>query len=195
MTRTFDAPSSYHPSNSLLGRAVRAWVGDRLRGEALFIIALTTLTVVVLMTHYLGWALLKPLLTSHPSWQLVFWGGQVGSILVLAGVGLLGIRPGVQITCTPQQVILQQGDRSCTLPVEALDEVTLMSAERYHRHYRHYAATRRFASALPEELILLRAGKGPIVVGLSDAEEQAALYEHLTELHARSPERVPQPGA
>ena len=190
MTRTFEAPRSYHPSHSLLGRAVRAWAGDRLRGEALFIVVFTGLTLALLMSHYLGWALLKPVLTANPSWQALFWGGQVASVLALIGIGLVGFRPAVRVQCRPNAVLLTQGNQSCTLPHASIGKIERVSARRYHRHYRRYAATQVFVSTLPDEVILFRTEDGPVIVGLSDPEAQTSLIDHLESARSSSPQPV-----
>jgi hypothetical protein len=192
VTHTFESPRSYHPSYSVLGRAVRAWVGDRLRGEALYVVALTGLTLILLMSHYLGWALLKSTLVAHPSWQAVFWGGQVGSVLALIGIGLVGFRPPVRVTCHSDGVVLTQGDQSCTLPYASIDDLALIPARRYHRHYRRYAATQVFVSHLPDEVLLLRTEDGPVVVALSEPEVQAALLDRLEALRSPDPEPTAQ---
>jgi hypothetical protein len=190
VTRTFTSSRSYHPSYSLLGRAIRAWVDDRLRGEAFYIVALTGLTLVVLMSHYLGWALLKPVLTANPSWQLWFWGGQIVSMLALVGIGLVGFCPPIRVECRSDTVTLTQGPQSCTLPYTSIDEIERISAQRYHRHYRRYAATQVFVSAIPDEVILLRTGDGPVIVALSDAEAQDALIDRLETARSPSPKPV-----
>lgn len=193
MTRTFESPPSYQPRYSLLGRAIQTWVGDRLRSRALFIVVLTGLTLGLLMSHYLGWALLEPYLTAHPKWQTIFWGVQIGSVLLLAGIGLVGVCPSVRVTCSPDAVTLRQGNRMRTLPAASIDEVSLISARRYHRHYRHYAATEVFVSHLPDEVICLRTDDGPVIVALADATDQPALLDHLKEIRAPSPEPVSHP--
>jgi hypothetical protein len=193
VTRTFESPSSYEARYSLLGQAIQAWVGDRLQSEAFFIVALTALTLALLMSHYLGWALLKPYLTAHPEWQMVFWGAQVGSALLLASISLVGVCPSVQVTCASDTVTFRQGDRSCTLASTSIDDVTLIPATRYHRHYRRYAATQVFVSDLPDEVIRLRTDDGPVIVALADPADQSALLEHLTELRTPSPEPVAHP--
>jgi hypothetical protein len=190
VTRTFESPSSYQPRYSLLGRAIRTWVGDRLRGNALFIVALTALTLALLMSHYLGWALLRPYLAAHPGWQVVFWGVQVGLGLLLAGAGLVGVCPSVQVTCSSDTVTVRQGDRSCTLSATSIDDISVISARRYHRHYRRYAATQAFVSRLPDEAICLRTGEGPVIVALADPADQSALLDRLNRLRAPSPEPV-----
>lgn len=193
MARTFESPSSYEPRYSLLGRAIRAWVGDRLQSEAFFIVALTALTLALLMSHYLGWALLKPYLSAHPAWQMVFWGVQVGSGLLLAGIGLVGVCPSVQVACSSDTVTFRQGDRSCTLSSASIDDAALISATRYHRHYRRYATTQVFVSHLPDEVIRLRTDDGPVIVALADATEQSELLDHLKEIGVPSPEPVAHP--
>lgn len=193
MPRTFESPSSYEARYSLLGRTIRAWVGDRLQSEAFFIVAFTALTLTLLMSHYLGWALLKPYLAAHPEWQILFWGAQVGSALLLAGLGLVGICPSVQVQCSSDTVTFRQGDRSCTLSPASIDDVALISATRYHRHYRRYAATQVFVSHLPDEVIRLRTDDGPVIVALADATDQSALLNHLEAFCPPSPEPVPHP--
>ncbi len=193
MTRTFQSPWSYDPSYSLLGRLFRYWTGDRLRGEALYIVALTGLALVLLMSHYLGWALLKPVLIEKPSWQILFWAGQLASVVILGAIGLLGVRPGVTVACTPAGLELEQGSRSRTVAHDAIEEIDTVSATTYHRHYRRYAATDVFAAGMQEEVILLRTPGGPVAVALADADEQAALRAHLDTGEVQEPEPVPQP--
>lgn len=193
MTRTFESPRSYDPTYSLLGRLLRSWTGDRLRGEALFVVALTGLALVLLMTHYLGWALLKSVLVENPSWQVLFWAGQLASVAVLGALGLVGMRPGVTVDCSPEGLDLKQGSRSRTVPYDALTAVETISATRYHRHYRHYAATAVFVGAPSGEMLLLRTARGPVVISLADPEAQAALRTHVETAEADAPEPVPQP--
>jgi hypothetical protein len=193
VTRTFESPRSYDPTYSLLGRLLRSWTGDRLRGEALFVVVLTALALVLLMAHYLGWALLKPMLTANPSWQMLFWAGQLVSVAVLAAVGLVGLRPGVTVQCTATGLDLEQGGRTETVSYDAVEAVDAISATQYHRHYRRYAATQPFVGSLSDEVLLLRTPRGPVVISLADPDEQAALHAHVETAEADTPEPVPQP--
>jgi hypothetical protein len=193
VTPPFHSPRAFDPSYSLLGRAFRYWTGDRLRGEAFFIVVLTGLALLLLMTHYLGWALLSPLFVDHPSWQMLFWMGQLGSAVGGAVVGLLGFRPAVTVTCTPTTLDLEQGHRSCTVRYDAIERIDTVSATTYYRHYRRYAATRVFVSHLPDEVLLLHTARGPIVVALLDPDAQAALRSHLTTVGVKPFSAVPEP--
>lgn len=190
VTRTFEAPRTYRPSASVLGRAIRAWTNDRLRGEALYLVTMTGLTLLLLMAHYLGWALLSSALSPLPAWERLFWGAQVGSVLVLIGLGLVGFRPAVRVTCRPHAVTLHQGDQTHALSPPDIQDVRLISAQRYHRHYRHYAATQVFASAFPEQVLCVRTGNGPVIVALPEPEAQAALRDHLDALTAPASQTV-----
>jgi hypothetical protein len=192
VTPTFRSPRTFDPRYSLLGRAFRAWTGDRLRGEALFVVALTGLALALLMCHYLGWALLQPVLTENPDWQMLFWVGQLASAGVWAALGLVGVRPAVTVACTSSALELAQGPRRRTVPYDALEAVDTISATTYHRHYRRYAATAVFAGALREEVLLLRTERGPVVVGLADAEAQDALQAHVEPAEADASAPVPQ---
>lgn len=173
MTRTFRAPRAYDPSYSLLGRAVRACAEDRLRSEALFIVLLTGLALLLLLSHYLGWTIVKPIVTENRSWQLLFWGGQVASVLALAGVGLVGFRPSVRVSCTSKAVTFQQGQQTCRLPLGSIQKIETISSETYYRHYRRYRAARLFVSALPDKLLLFHHADGPVIVGLEDSDRSA----------------------
>jgi len=191
--RLFQSPRSYDPSYSLLGRLFRSWTGDRLRGEALFIVTLTGLALLLLMAHYLGWALLNPVLTANPSWQVLFWAGQLASVAVLAAVGLLGFRPGVTVTCTADGLQLEQGTRSLKVPYDAVENIEEISPPQYHRHYRRYAATHVFVGAIGDAVLLLRTTNGPVAIALTDADEQAALRAHLETVETEAREPVPRP--
>lgn len=194
MTHTFEAPRSYDPAYSLLGRFVRARVGDPLRAEALFIVALTLLAVALLMSHYLGWALLKPVLSGQSNWQLVFWGGQVTSVLVLAAVGLVGFRPAVRVECTTNGIGLKQGDRSRMLARTDVQEAANLSATEYHRHYRRFTRTQAFVTARPEVLLRLHTNRGPIVIELPNEAARIQLIEHVSTPRSETPDLVAKTG-
>jgi len=178
VTPPFRSSPTFDPRHSLLGRAFRSWTGDRLRGEALFVVTLTGLALALLMSHYLGWALLKPTPAGAPSGQMLFWAGQLASALAWAGLGLVGVRPGVTVHCTSAGLELEQGSRSRQVPYDALEAVETVSATTYHRHYRRYAATAVFVSTPEDEVLLFHTDRGPVAVGLSDPDDQAALQAH-----------------
>lgn len=193
MTTTFHAPRSFHPAYSLLGRTARAWTGNRLQGEALFIVSLTGLALALLMSHYLGWALLQPTLAADPALQTYFWAGQVALVAVLSSVGLVGFCPELTITCGSTALEIEQGAVSETVRYDEIETVESISATTYHRHYRRYAATRIFQSQLVDEMVLLRTTSGPLVIALPDPNDRKALRAHLMTVDLDVAEPVPQP--
>lgn len=175
VTRTFRAPQVFDPSYSLMGRAFRAWTDDHLQGEALYIVTLTGIALFLLMSHYLGWALLRPVLSASASWKVLFWTGQGAFVLLWIGIGLVGRRPAVTVECTSGTLEIEQGERTHTIRYEAVDSIASISARQYHRHYRRYAATRVFAGSLADEVLLLRTAQGPVVIALPESDEQESL--------------------
>lgn len=162
-----------------MGRAFRAWTDDRLQGEALYIVTLTGVALLLVMSHYLGWALLRPVLSASASWQVLFWTGQVASVLLWVGIGLVGRRPAVTVQCTPTTLEVEQGARARTIRYEAVDSIAKISARQYHRHYRRYAATQVFAGSLADEVLLLRTAQGPVVIALPESDEQESLRSEI----------------
>lgn len=193
MTSTVQSSRCFDPAYSLLGRAVRAWTGDRLRGEALYIVLLTGVALLLLMTHYLGWALLKPTLANNPSWQLLFWMGQLASVGVWGAIGLLGRRPKVSVTCTPTTLTVEQGTRTRTVRYDDIERLETVSATTYHRHYRHYSATDVFASTMGDEVLLLHTPDGPVVIALPDPTDREAVWAHIDTADVDVSKPVPQP--
>lgn len=193
MTSTFESSASFHASHSLLGQAFRAWTEDRLKGEALYLVALTGGALVLLMSHYLGWALLKPVLANSPSSQVLFWGGQLASVLLWAGIGFIGFRPAMTVKCRSDGIEVEQGDRARSIAYDEILTLTTIPATRYHRHYRHYEATTIFVTQFADEVLLLRTPSGPVVIGLPDADDLTALQAHIEAREVNVPEPVPQP--
>jgi hypothetical protein len=174
LTRTFRSTRTFSPSHSLLGRFIRYVIGDRLRGEALFILTITTLLMGVLIAHYLGWALLQPAMdASNPeTWELRFWFAQIGSVLVLGLLGGLGWRPSVEATIDTDAgtLHLSQGTASAHVELADIEDVSIVSARLYHLHYRHYANTTPFIGEMTDEIIIIRSADGPLAVALGDED-------------------------
>jgi hypothetical protein len=191
LTRRFRAPRTFDPSYSLLGRAFRWAIGDRLRSEALFLVTLTGLGLGLLMAHYLGWALLQTMTAADPSGtvQLYFWAGQVASVVLLVAAGGVGFRPGVTVTVDADTgwVRLEQGPRDAQLAVHTIDTVEPISARRFHMHERRYAATRVFAADTADTVLRLNTPEGPLVVALPDPDDLNALHEALTTVEHDEP--------
>jgi len=195
LTRTFRAPRTFDPSYSLLGRAFRRWTGDRLRGEALFLLTLTGGALGLLMVHYLGWALLQTLTAATPAgeWQLYFWAGQVASVLLLVGVGGIGFQPEVRVAVDAEtaRLHLRQGRRERQVPLTTVDAVQKIGTRRFHMHERRYAVTDVFASTPGDAVLRLDTSHGPIVIGLPSDDDLEALHDALMTADRETPVAVP----
>lgn len=183
LTRTFRSSRTFHPSYSLLGRAFRRWMGDRLRSEALFIVTVSGLVLGLLMLHYLGWALLQPVMKGPQGedWQIGFWIGQLVSVGLVTGLGLIGFRPALHVSADADTLTLEQGSAALRLDRDRIEEVRTIPATTYHQHYRHYRRTRVFAGRPATDVLLLVTPDGPVIVALESLTDLMHLYEHLTE--------------
>lgn len=187
MRASFTISRRFHPAYSLLGRGLRRWLDDERRAEALFIIVLSGLALTLLLAQYLAWALLQPAIETAPDGRtaLTFWIGQVGMFALIVGACVVGFKPAITVTADEDALRLQQQDRTLALPYDAIDEVTTITALRYHRHWRRYAATHTFVNHPQEDLLLLHTDEGPVVLGLPP-DDHEVLFDHLASHHTPS---------
>lgn len=185
-SRTFHAPRRFHPGYSWLGRWLRRRT-DRRQGEALHILVVTTLALVLLLAHYVSWTLLYEPFATSPSLAWIYWSTQCGLLGLIGAVCLAGTRPPLTVTCAPTSLVLVQGARTRSIPYDTITSVQSITAQRFHRHERRYAATDVFIGALHEEVLLLRrTAGGPVVIGLSPPVHDA-LHDRLKRIRARRP--------
>lgn len=156
---------------------------------------LTSLVLVLLIAHYLSWALLQTLVSASAAadWQLTFWFGQLASVGVIAAIAFVGVRPALTATCDDDAGVLQieQGRDALALPYDAIASTAVISARRFHRHYRRYARTRIFVGAIGEAVLLVTTDDGPVVLAFDDPDAHDALHTHLQDALARVPESTP----
>lgn len=186
MTRTFHTSRRFHPGYSPLGRWLRRQTGDRRRAEALHLLIGTAYALAVVM-GYFAFSTLWPSAAALTNGYALLW---MSGSLALAGAGLIGFRPALSVTCRDdaEELRLTQGERTLMLPYDAIASVEQISALRFHRHERRYAATHVFIGRLGDDVLLLRTERSPVVIGLDTAEEQSALADHLET--ARTPART-----
>jgi hypothetical protein len=152
--------------------------------------------LVLLIAHYLGWAFLQSTILANPDGPtaLSFWIGQVGSVLVVVGIGLVGFRPALTVHADPDEssLHLEQGSDTLTLPLDTVERASVIDARHFHRHYRRYAAARVFAGRLPDTVLLLtRPDAGPVVVALASTDDHKRLLRLLQAAHAPVAESTP----
>lgn len=175
----FHAPPRFHPGYSLLGRWLRRRTGDARYAEALHVLLLTGFALALLFLHFLGDALLDTQGAAQPSTWWIYGISMAGLVGLGLATGVVGFRSGLTVTCTVDALQIAQGPRTLTLPYAALASVRRVTARRFHRHERRYAATRAFLGVLQDEVLLLRTSDaGPVVIGLPE-DELDALQAHL----------------
>jgi hypothetical protein len=177
---TFTISRRFHPAYSLLGRWMRRWLDDDRRAEALFILVLSGVALTLLLSQYLAWALLKPFIAAAPDGPaaLAFWIGQVGALGLVIGTCVVGFQPAITVTADTDRLRLRQHDRVLVVPYAAIGDVSIISARRYHRHWRRYAATHTFVNHPDDDLLLLRTDIGPVVLSLAP-DDREVLLDHL----------------
>lgn len=179
MSTTFRTSRRFNPGYAWLYRWLHRWTQDRLRAGALHIFFLSIGIAVVLLAHFLTWALAEiPIHDLTNPNTLLLWGGTVGSAVGLALVGLVGVQPALVVRCGPNVLRLEQGSKQQTIPHSAIESVSRVSATTYHRHYRHYRRTKPFIGVRGDTLVLVRTGSNVFAIGLNP-DDQDALCAHL----------------
>jgi hypothetical protein len=180
----FHIPGRFHPGYSMLGRWLRRRTGDARQAEAYLIVVAAAFGLVLLLAPALAASFLEAGTQAGRAGGLrpdvVFWLAELGALLLAGLVGGLGFEPAVTVTCAADHLLLRQGTSTCRIPYDALRSVEPLPRLLFHRHYRRYAATRVFATRLPDPLLLLQTPEGPVVVGLA-APDAAALAAFLGE--------------
>lgn len=164
----------FDAGRSLLGRLFRAITADERQAESYLILAVGLLGLAVLLGGYLGWALVPP--GSRHVFVAVFLG-----LVFLMGAGLTGRRPSVTVRAGQDELTIDSADGELRIPYSAVERWSRIDDRTFHRHYRRYAETRVFVNRVPSELLLLRAGDAPVVLGLETEADRTALEALLAE--------------
>lgn len=151
---------------------MRRTAGDARRGEALYYVVLTTLAAVLLLAHVAAWTVLHPSVEAAPGGAaaLRLWALQLGTLLLVVGAGLVGVRPRVTVAVDERGVTARQGRRTAFVAHADVRRAEPLSALRFHRHEARYAATRAFVCGRPATLLALDTPAGPLVLGLPPAD-------------------------
>ncbi len=194
---SFLIPRRFHIGYALLGRGLRRKLGDRLRAEAWNLIVLTGLGLLLILTQYLSWALFNDIILSNPGGPeaLTFWFSQLLGTLGLVIFGMVGWQPVIHVEADATAIRLKQGREMQTLPLPHITDARIISAARYHTHYRRYASTQCYVNRLPASILMLDTPDGPFLLGLAE-DDQELLLAHVkvyTLLDATTPRPANQP--
>lgn len=165
----------WDPTRSLLGRWVRRKTADHWQAQAYFILVSMSLLVVLVIANFAAWGIVGRSIMATPdgATALAFWWSQVAAFGGWALVSLVGWAPGVHVEVTEAGLVVTQGTRTRTMPHWTIERAKVISAVRYHRHYRRYAETTSFVGILPAQLLLVESEAYCWVLGLTPADLRA----------------------
>lgn len=158
-------------------------LGDVRRAEALFLVALSTIALGLLLAQFLAWLWLQPTILADPSGPtaIAFWLSQIGAVILCLSTCVVGFTPAVVVAVKPTGLHLRRGTHERTLRYDEITSVESISARRYYRHYGRYAATDAFVNRFTPDVLLLHTPGGPVALGLSPDDHDAVL--HLLDDH------------
>jgi len=156
---------------------MRRRLGDERRAEARLAVTLTGILLALMVTQFLAWALLAPSILAAPtgSIALLYWGAQIGAFVLCFLGCVLGFKPAISICFEPGGLLIRRPDETLRLAAGEVFAHEVLSPLLFHRHYRRYARTHVFVNRLTDAPLLLQTAFGPVVLGLSTADQTAVL--------------------
>lgn len=162
-------PRRFHTGYSLLGHAVRKRIDDKLQAEGMYILILAAILICVVLTFYLGWALLQPIIQTEQH-AFMFACAQVAVAVFIFLTCIWGYKPAMHIECAAEEIVIKQGDVSHRIYAGSVRSIANLSALDFHRHYRKYSQTLFFSNRTSDPLMLIWTESGPVVLGLPEQE-------------------------
>ena len=175
---TYSAQARWCPSRSLLGRLFLHRIDNQRQAEAWYIIAISTIIVVVVMAQFMSWSLLVAEITANPTMAMWYWAGQlaVGSLILIGG--FLGYCPQVSVVVTEYLLRVRQGKRLFEINLACLTGCRIVSALHYYRHWRQKGNVKHFMAHIPSDVLLIFYGQDCIAIGI-DSDAHSALFVAL----------------
>lgn len=175
MSNTYHIQRRFHIGYSILGRQIRRRISDVHYAEGVFIMAFAALFICLVIANYLGWAVLQSMNAGAPdeAAAIMYWIGQVILTLLFFTFCVFGFKPAVHVSFDSQKGLsIKQGAVQEDIPLQSIRAVSHVSALRFHRHHRKYRTTKAFFVKLPASLTLVSTDNGPVLLGLSEDENQ-----------------------
>ena len=164
----------------MLGRVIRRSVRDQHFAEGLLILSIAILLIVMVVSFYVAWAFVQPIVETDPSGQsaIYYYLSQISAFSFLFLVAILGFKPSLKVSLQDGCLHIKQGKLKLLLLESEIVSAEPITALRFHRHYRKYAKTMAFFNRLSDRLLLLNTTKGPVILGLPE-RDQATLLRTL----------------
>lgn len=138
---------------------------DRRAGESTYIVAATTLAAVLLVSQFLTWAYLHPLVAPGS-----FLAAQLVAAAAYAGVALIGRQPAQHVHVTDRGLRMERGAATLAVPYSEIRHVSTISAAAYYGHFARFAATQAFVNRMHGTLLMLDVASRPVILGLDPAD-------------------------
>ncbi len=167
---TYSARARWCPSRSLLGRFFFHRVDNRRQAEAWYIIAISSIIVVVVIVQFITWSLLAEEIAANSVIAMWYWSVQivVGSLILIGG--FLGYCPRVSVVVKESLFRVRQGKRSFEIDLAYLADCRIVPALHYYRHWRRQGNVEHFMTHVPPDVLLIYYEQGCIAIGIdSDA--------------------------
>jgi hypothetical protein len=101
------------------------------------------------------------------------------AVALFIGACLVGRRPEIRVAVDEAFLTIASSKGELRIPYSEIERMSRIDDRLYYRHYRRYAETRAFVNRTPSELLLLRFGGVPVVLGLDRGTDLARLEELL----------------
>jgi len=177
----FRIASRFNMAYSPLGKFIRKQTNDAYRAENLFILAAATLVIALMLANQFAWAFIREDVLANPQGDvaITYWLIQLSLIVTFLLGCVIGFKPAATVTCTNTSVNVQNGDLRFAIGYDEIQQVKVISADLYHRHYRRYQATMPIINASEGEYVLLVTAHHPVVLGLSKGDLEA-FVQHVS---------------
>jgi len=171
----FRIASRFNMAYSPLGKLIRKQTNDAYRAENLFILAAATLIIALMLANQFAWAFIREEVLANPQGDvaITYWLVQLSFIVTFLFGCVVGFKPVVTITCTSSSVNIQSGDLRTAIGYDEIQQVKIISADLFHRHYRRYKATMPVINGTEQQYALLVTEHHPVVLGLCSADLDA----------------------
>lgn len=181
MHSSYYIPSQLSGFQSILGRWLNRFSGDRLRAESNYILITSGLVLFVFAVNFVGWSWLREDILADPvgATAIKYYCVQIFLVVGLLALSAIGYSKAIVIGWGPRF----RGRRSVNeapirIETSEIERIESVSADYYHRYYSRYAGVLPYINAVPQSILLIQTPVSILALGLSEPDN-SDLYAHL----------------